>query len=232
MLDIEQFKDKHKGEEVIVVCNGPGLKNIPFAFIESRTNFVLNFFAGWVPFIQPDYWVVLDALCFKAAEFYNGTVKFVKVAQAREFKGECIKHFGLWDENNVCFWEFYDPIPGFRVTKKFGTDYSTSAIAAAHLAVWMGARSVLLIGFNCTYGMGLYDELDNFQGLSRIPHFYDKRKHFTGYSGMWDEHFKLFAEWAKEKGTEIINLSIPTESKLLKRGDYREYWQPEENRNG
>lgn len=227
MRQLEEFKDLHKGEEIIVVCNGPGLKNIPFAFLESRTNFVINFFAGWVPFIQPDYWVVLDPLCFKGAKYVNGTVKFVKTHQAEDFETICIEQFGEFDKENTCFYQLMDRIPNFVFTDKGGVKYSTSAIAASHLAVEMGVSKVLLVGFDCTYGIGLYQDINDFMGVSRIPHFYDPRHHFTGYSEMWDEHFKDFADWAETQGTEVINLSIPTKSKLLNRADYRDFWKPE-----
>ncbi|NOR90825.1 MAG: hypothetical protein GQ524_11305, partial [Anaerolineales bacterium] len=172
--------------------------------------------------------LVLDPLCYKGAEYVDGAVKFVKAHAAREFKGGCIENFGEFDDENTVFYQMRDKIPGFTFTEKWGLKYSTSAIAASHLAQHMGASKVLLVGFDCTYGMGLYSDIDNFKGISRIPHFYDPRKHFSGYSGMWDDHFKDFAEWSKEQGTEVLNLSIPTKSKHLERGDYRDYWQPEE----
>ncbi|NOR90111.1 MAG: hypothetical protein GQ524_07630, partial [Anaerolineales bacterium] len=143
MRELEDFKGKHEGEEIIIVCNGPGLKNIPFAFLESRTNFVLNFFSYWVPFIKPDYWLVLDPLCYKGAEYVDGAVKFVKAHAAREFKGGCIENFGEFDDENTVFYQMRDKIPGFTFTERWGVKYSTSAIAAAHLAQYMGASKVL-----------------------------------------------------------------------------------------
>lgn len=232
MRNLSEFENIHEGEEVIIVCNGPGLKNIPFAFLESRTNFVINFFSMWVPFIAPDYWLVLDPLCFKGAEYVNGTVKFVKAHQAEEFERICIENFDEFDGENTCFYQMMDRIPNFIFTEKSGVKYSTTAIAAAHIAVHMGASKIMLVGFDCTYGIGLYQDINDFKGISRIPHFYDPRHHFTGYSGMWDEHFGDFAKWAKERGTEVINLSIPTKSKMLEQGDYRDYWQPEGGRDG
>lgn len=218
-MKLEDFKDKHKGEEVIIVCNGDGLKNIPFAFIESRTNFVMNFFCHWVPWLKVDYWLVLDPICFKGIQSADGATKFIKAHHQ--------KHFTDCEDENIVFYLMRDRIPGFRYSDEWGLKYSTTAIAASHLAVHMGASKILLVGFDCTYGMGLYQNLPDFEGLSRIPHFYDRRKHFYGYSGMWDDHFRDFAKWAEEQGTEVVNLSIPTKSKHLKRGNYQDYWQPE-----
>lgn len=218
MRQFEEFKDIHKGEEMIVVGNGPGLKNIPFAFLESRPNFVLNFFSAWVPFIKPTYWLALDPLCFKGAEYVDKTIKFIKAHHANRFT----EH----KDNNLVLFKMMDKIPNFQWNKHWGLRYSTSAIAASHIAVEMGVSKILLVGIDCTHGMGIYQDLDNFKGISRIPHFYDPRFHFTGHAELWDEHFGIFAEWARERGVEVVNLSIPTKCTSLQWGDYREYWSP------
>lgn len=227
-MKLEELKGKHEGEEAIVACNGPGLKNIPFSFLESRPLFVLNFFITWASFIEPTYWLSLDPLCFKAAEHVKGkTIRVIKDHNQEQFERECENWSIELDPEKTVYYQMRDEIPGIRWSEKHGTKYSTSAIAAAHLAVHTGVRKVLLVGFDCTYGIGHYEDIHDFQGVSRIPHFYDPRKHFTGYSGMWDDHFGLFAKWAEERGVEVLNLSIPTKSKSLRRGDYRDYWEPQ-----
>lgn len=219
-MELEDFKDRHLGEEVIIVGNGPGLKNIPFAFIESRPNFVLNFFSAWVPFLKPDYWLALDPLCFNGATFVDKTVKFIKAHHARMFED--------YADDLLVLYQMRDRIPGFQWSDRWGLKYSTSATAALHLAHYMGFAKALLVGIDCSYGLGMYEDLgENFKGLSRIPHFYDPRKHFTGYADQWDADFGSFAKWASDRGMEVINLSIPTQSKNLPRGDYRDYWEPE-----
>lgn len=229
MMVLEDFKDKHKGEEVIVVCNGPGLLNIPFAFLRSRPIFTLNYFAYWVPFIQPDYWLVLDPLCFRGVkgETVKKATTFIKGHQKQAYIQASKEYLGTFYEDSTVFYKMEDRIPGFTYTEEWGTKYSTSAIAAAHLGEYMGASKVLLVGFNCTYGMALYDNIYEFEGKSKIPHFYDDRDHFWGYSELWDSAMARFRDWAAERGTEVINLSIPTESKYIERQDYRLYWQPE-----
>jgi hypothetical protein len=220
-MQLEDFKDRHKGEEVIIVGNGTGLKNIPFAFLESRPCFVMNYFNYWVPFLKPDYWLVLDPLCFGAAEYTEDTVKFVKAHHQEVFGG-------IFDEKLV-FYKMMEKIPGFIWTKDWGLKYSSTAHAALHLAEYMGVGTALMVGIDCTYGMGLYQDLgEDFKGLSRIPHFYDSRKHFSGYADQWDEHFGFFYKWASQRGMEVVNLSIPTRCTTLPRGDYQNYWSPEQ----
>ena len=220
-MKLEDFKDKHKGEEMIVVGNGPGLKNIPFAFLESRPTFVINFFSYWVPWLKPTYWLALDPLCFEGAKYVNGTYKFIKAHNIETFKA--IEEI---EDEMLVYYSMPDQIPGFMWTKNWGLGYSTTAIAAAHLAHHMGASKALIVGFDCTHGTGIYEG----KGLSRIPHFYYSRFHFTGYAEQWDDQFGHFTKWVLEQGQgmEVINLSIPTKAKNLVRGDYRDYWQPED----
>jgi hypothetical protein len=221
MRELEEFRGRHEGEEVIVVGNGTGLKNIPFAFLESRPIFVMNYFSYWVRFIKPDYWLALDPLCFKGAEYVEDSIKFIKAHHANRFVG--------YEDNNLVLYKMMDKIPGFQWNKHWGLRYSTSAIAAAHLGIEMGAKRVLFVGIDCTHGIGGYQDIEDFKGVSRIPHFYDGRFHFIGYADQWDEHFGIFAKWAAEEhGAELVNLSVPTKCTTLERGDYRDYWEPEE----
>lgn len=219
MRQLEEFAGIHEGEEVIVVGNGKGLLNIPFAFIQSRPNFVMNYFSAWAPFIKPTYWMALDPLCFNGASYVDKTIKFVKAHHAEKFAE-------FETDENLVYYSMRDKIPGFKWTEKWGMQYSTTAIAAMHLAVHMGANPILAVGIDCTHGIGGYQDIDDFKGLSRIPHWYDPRRHFTGYSDQWDKQFGEFTAWANERGVEVINLSIPTKSKNLPRGDYRDYWAP------
>jgi hypothetical protein len=220
-MELSDFKDRHAGEEVIVIGNGPGLKNIPFAFLESRPNFVMNYFSAWVPFLKPDYWLALDPLCFSGAEYVSDTVKLIKAHHAPQFEE--------YADDQLVLYQMRDRIPGYQWTEEWGLKYSSTAHAALHLAHYMGAAKALLVGVDCTYGMGMYENLGpDFKGLSRIPHFYDPRKHFNGRAEQWDEDFGLLAEWADEQPhrMEVVNLSIPTECRSLPRADYREYWSP------
>jgi hypothetical protein len=227
-MELEALRGAHEGGEVIIAGNGPGLKNIPFAFLESRPLFVLNFFATWATFIKPSYWVALDPLCFKAAEDLNPTTLRMVKAHNKALYEEELNRWGIdLAPDQTVYYRMGEKVPGLRWNDDWGVQYSTSAIAAAHLALYMGAKKALVVGFDCTHGIGGYDNLDNFKGLSRIPHFYDHRYHFDGYSDHWDMHFGMFSAFAEERGMEVINLSIPTQSKRLKRGDYRDYWEPE-----
>ncbi len=212
-MKLKDFKDRHKGEEMIVVCNGPGLKNIPWAFLESRPYIAINYFTYWGKFMRPDYWIAVDPLCFENVD-WTDCPKFIKQHHEPRFNDD--------QKKQIVFYRFDDQIPGLLTTEDYGLSYSTSAIGAAHLCHYMGASKVLLVGFDCTHGNALIEH----HGLSQIPHWYDPRVHFFDKAHSWDKDFGSFLEWVEPRGTEIINLSIPTFCVSLPLGDYRDYWEP------
>lgn len=224
-MDVKDFYHKHEGEEIIVVCNGPGLKNIPLAFLESRTNFAINFLPHWLQFIRFDYWVALDQQCYEmvSREVLTGVPKFIKRDHEKFAESSGFMLDGL-----VVPFGLDDKIEGLG----YGGDpsyarYSTSAIAASHLAVKMGASKVLLVGFDCTHDM---HAVKRSEGRTGLPHIYDKETADNPGKthNSWSMQFGHFAEWAKTQGSMVINLSIPTTCGSLLLGDYRDFWQPPE----
>lgn len=224
-MNLEDFKDKHAGEEMIVICNGDGLKNIPFAFLESRPNFAINHFPRWVRWIKVNYWSMTDHQNQEMLihESLNGVPKFLpKFVRLNKKIDESIWPEKVKDE--IVFYQFYDDIPGFVNVKRghgLGLRYGTTAIGCCHLAHYMGASKVYLVGFDCTLGLLEYEG----KGLSKIPHFYDKRDHKGELASSWNKQMGFFADWAKEHGTEIVNLSIPTMCNTVPKDDYKKIWK-------
>lgn len=223
------FKDKHKGEEMIVICNGSGLKNIPFAFLESRPSFAINFFPYWVPWIKPTYWSVTDPRCFEVIshEALRGVPKFVPEYTLLFGEDENPEKAEGYDavKDEVVYYQYHEDIPRILNVKRgkgTGLRFGTTAIACAHHCWYMGASAVLLVGFDCTLGLVEYEG----EGLSKIPHFYDARNHKGEYAESWDKDFGSYATWASENGMEVVNLSVPTMSTTLIRSDLRGWWRP------
>jgi len=226
-MKIEDFKDKHKGEEMIVICNGDGLKNIPFAFLESRPNFAINHFPRWVPWLRVDYWTMTDHINQEMLrhESLVGVPKFLP-----EYI-KLVKHFdqdvlSVKEKEEIVYYQFFDEIKGFVNVKRghgLGLRYGTSAIACCHLAHYMGASVIYLVGFDCTLGLLEYEG----KGLSKIPHFYDRRNHKGEIAVSWNKQMGYFADWAKDHRTYIYNLSIPTMCDTVPRIYYGDIWSPE-----
>lgn len=214
-MNLEDFKGRHEGEEMIVVCNGPGLKNIPWAFIESRPYVAINYFTYWGRFMRPDYWVAVDPLCFENVD-WTDCPKFIKQHHEPRFTDE--------QKESIVFFKFMDEIEGFITHEEYGLSYSTSAIMAAHLCYYMGACTCILVGFDCTHGIAKIEH----HGLSQIPHWYDPRVHFFDLAHSWNKQFGYFLEWVRPRGMRIVNASVPTFCSTLPLADHRDFWDPPE----
>ena len=72
---LKELKQKHKGERVFILGNGPSLNETNFKLIKDETFFAANtFFKGMKKFdIKPQYWAVGDKWIFK--EHYQTLLK-------------------------------------------------------------------------------------------------------------------------------------------------------------
>lgn len=84
MERLRQFKDKHKGEKALLLCNGPSLKKVDFSRIDPNefTIFGLNkIFLGFESLgVEPNYIVAINKKVIEqSAEEYNclQTIKFI-----------------------------------------------------------------------------------------------------------------------------------------------------------
>jgi len=198
------FRDKHRGEEIIVIGNGPGLKNIPLAFLESRTNIVLNFFPLWMPFVHVNYWMACDP----------------EVMDILERLPKALPKFApKYLENKLRQDNRLDGINIFDFDKPFHT-FTTSIVPACRLAAYMGASTVLVVGFDCTWATP--KDVDD-MGRSKIPHFYHDNVGMAHQA--WCEQMQVFSDWAWVNGIQLWNLSIPTKCGSLPTLHYSQFWK-------
>jgi hypothetical protein len=200
------FRDKHQGEEIIVVGNGPGLKNIPLAFIESRTNIVLNFFPIWLPFVHADYWMCVDEEILFLINEVGPAEKFVPKYVENKLDETQVK--------KVHIFEFDKP---FR-------SYTSSIIPACRLAAYMGASAIYVVGFDCTYAIPKgVDDL----GRSTIPHFY--HDNIGQAHQAWADEMTVMSQWAWANEIGFWNCSIPTKCDTVPMAHYSVFWdEPEQ----
>ncbi len=215
------FVDKEKGEEIIVIGNGPGLKNIPPAFLMSRVNIGINYIREYYPFIKLDHWLTIDKECLPAIPYAVPAFvpfRFMSlVTSSAENKIPNVIPMILWKE-----------IEGIPWSPSYGSGYTTSLAAAVHLAVFvLGAPRVFVVGFDCTFPLTpLREHVD---GKSNLPHFYHDEGAKVIKMHQWDNEMGYLRTAVEDHGAEIINLSVPTESETLFQDDYRIYWRPNEH---
>ena len=220
-----ELKGKHEGEEIVCVGSGPSLMNIPPSFLMQRTNIGVNFLPWWMPFLELDYWIGLDSVPLENLRVprLRGVPKLVATRQK-----EYVEKQG-YPLDDVVWFEMEEKIKGMPFRKGGGgIAYSTSLASAAHAADWMGAQTILLVGFDCTVGERNKDGVGGVgpvtgPGITRVPHFFDKAK-AHGYKKKWeDQMLSLYAHFYK-KGVRMVNLSRPTAARRLPNEDWRDYW--------
>ena len=214
------YVDRHAGEQVIIIGNGPSLKNIPIGFIESRTNIGINYLRQKIPWIRLDYWMATDKeVVLDLVSDINGIPKFIPTRYMNIVKVDL-------DPDNfdeIVPMALMEDIPGTRYSPVYGASYTTTLAAAAHMAFLMGAIEILAVGFDCSFYKGNREYIGD--GKSKLPHFYDDKPAML-YKREWDNDVFYVDRYIRGHGSGVVNLSQPTLSKRLEKSIYSEYWSP------
>lgn len=228
-MRIEDYQDSLAGQTVVIIGNGEGLLNIPPAFLMHYSNFAMNFFPMKFPWMHIDHWCALDPLCMSNIPRINkGTPRFVSPWGAEK----AIERGWLDDRTLPVMLQDKIKGLGWGDGTQRGTRYSTTLLYASHLAIYMGAKVILWVGFDCTFKEATASKIDEdvliATGESHIPHFYDRQP--GAFQNSWCLQAGKFYEWAKERDVEVWNCSIPTMCDSVPLGDYRDYWSPPDQR--
>lgn len=216
-MDFDDFKDAHKGEEVICIGNGPSLDGIPISFLRSRPSFGLNYLPAYSNLLDgfmPTYWLALDRVPLEVIPSLSQQIpKFVPHRQRKTIEAEGIT-------------AKYANIIGFNMSDMKhpgGMGYGTSLLAAAHIAgVHMGASTILLVGFDCAKAKKSKKPHDT--GKTGCPHFYDADHEPKEMNG-WCNMFSILDKYLNKTGQGIINLSNPTFCKSLTQRSVLQYME-------
>lgn len=217
---IDRYKDTLDNGIALAVGNGESLLNVPRSFLERYTTFGCNFVHWWAKRrlpedhdlhgFCPDIWCCLDPGSLEAVPDLPGHVlKFAPPGLSKMGQAS-----GM-DMNAV----YFEVVQGKNEMNY--ANYSTSLIFAARLAVHFGAKTILVVGFDCSQAKGTGKKVE--KGITGAPHFYD-----PGHESIkrvdWDVQFETFAKWAKERDVRVLNLSDPTAATRLEQGNL-ENWQ-------
>jgi len=152
---LERFKDCHKGEQMVLICNGPSLNNTDFSHIRRQHTMGMNkIFLGLKIYkFHPRYYVAVNA-------------KVIEQSEAQIKKLNCIQFIppqptsSSLKESALTYWVKTDLHP-----KGFSTDITsgihqgwTVTHVALQLAYFMGFQRVLIVGMDHRYQ---YDGLPN-----------------------------------------------------------------------
>lgn len=213
-MSLEPFRDKHKGETMLLVGNSSNLLLTPpelFDYPSIGTN-TIHLYKGW----SPSYYIAVDRRVER--EFgkfilrkYLDIPKIIPDRMGRDWMGEGFyrwKHEPgpLWDTKHGRLWQ--EDIGTTPIT------YGNIMHVALKLAHFMGAKTILIIGME-------HDP----EHIKR--HFWTDEDHGMGSIPIreWLEGYRQMREGIEAKGGRVLNISentfVPEE--ILPRDDWHNW---------
>jgi len=189
------YENRHKGEIIAVLGNGPSMAKIDFQLLDRFTTIGTN---NIVRIYDPNYLVLLDK---KAMEWYWRLVE----------KSEAIKFYTQEEDLPFVYHRYIKYLPGQgspKLAPKFtdGLCWSyTSIFPAISLAYIFGARAVILLGVDMNDNSHFYSDDDGtkkggmpfptmnliHRDFAELKGFCDESK-FTVYNGNPDSAIEDF----------------------------------------
>lgn len=182
---------------MIVVGNGPSLKHIAAEFLQSRPTIVMNWLPRHRTDFVPTYWVCQDTICIPAIGFLNG--------ETRRYRLSELPNLNRWPS---------EPI-------EQNTEWTTTTLFAAEMAMAMGASTILIVGFDCSMRDSPY--MNHGEGVTAQPHFYDVKKPSFKHE-KWNYQAGIFAQIAEDAGVRVLNLSDPTYCDTIPRSNLEDWY--------
>jgi len=217
MAEFKDYHWKHIGETMLVIANGSSLLDVPVSFLRKYPSIGMNHIAWYSPLLDgflPNYWVALDIPPLENIPHLNGVTKLLPHYLEEEIEG---------DLDNGVFFKFSDEIPGMPYSHRDGgyVSYSTTTLGAIHLAWYMGAPNIIIVGFNCTLAKNPTFR-PAIAGINGAPHFYDPDQEELFHPN-WNKGAGLMLDFCEKNGSRLVNLSNPTQCTTLPEEDWREW---------
>lgn len=216
--ELETFKDIHRGETGVIVCNGPSLRMADLDVLHKKNiisfgmnNIFLSFKkTKW----RPTYYVAVDTempLEWEKNQINDMKESFFKCFFADYFaeryrkENENIYPIFTYVEN-----KFSDY---FRVSEdivKRIYDYGSVTFDAMQIAFYMGIKRIVLLG--CDHS------------IKRLTHFYSdgmiEYEFDDAYVDSVTRGYECIYRYAKEKGIEVVNATRGGELEVFPRVDF------------
>jgi hypothetical protein len=200
-MKLTDLKDKHKGETIYVIGSGSSLAYIDPAFFSDKITVTVNL-VGRLHGFSPDY------LFSNYHKTFEDLLDIESIGVTLERDTLSHKRWTGTPPKNLVFIshaydETYGPYfnPNLNPPAEDSLLYGSSSLhGAMHLAAYLGARFIILVGADC----GTID------GEHRIPGYpMEATEEETNWIwSVYNEHHRQVKEWLKEKygcGTYSLN---------------------------
>lgn len=218
---IEILKDRHKGQRVVLVCNGPSLNDMDLSFLRNEICIGLNkIFLGFQRFhFYPKYYVAVNKKVLEqSVDEIRGLncVKFLSARCPEFFKANALTHI----------------INTHNPTEKFSYDIAQSleegytvTYAALQIAYYLGFKEVIIIGMDHRFNYsGQPNESQYLKGPDN-NHFdqsYFSNRYWDNPDLVNSEKFYTIAKNVFEQSERsIIDASLNGACTIFEKKDYR-----------
>ena len=187
-MELEDLASAHYGETIWVLGSGPSLNFLSPSFFDDKTTVSTNLSAHTLGFV-PDY---VFSHYHSVAVGMPAQIAVVTLARdtvtQQEWRGEKPDELVLIEQDN------YNP-PGSswnplttHPPKPYSLAYGSSSLhGSMHLAAWLGAKHIVLVGADC----GFIDDADNVDGYPKgivaYPH------------ALYNKHHQLMKQYLQEQ---------------------------------
>lgn len=237
---LESLRDKHRGETVVIVGNGPSLNDTDLDQLSGVPTFAVNgiFYADERLPNPITYYVVEDTSVFREntneIKAYRTDTKLFPTLYKRDFEAEELSpEIGFFRMNAG----FYGRGTGTECHPRFSTDpcqrvYCGQSVTIINLqlAYWMGFSRVVLIGMDFSYTIP--DDVDRkgdvlTSNSDDVNHFH---KDYFGKGKTWKDpkldrvlaNYALARDMFAADGREIVNATVGGNLHLFRRMDLAE----------
>ena len=206
------FHRRHDGETMLLVGNGPNLRETPPEYFDypSIGMNTIFFYDGW----KPDYYIAVDAGMYE--EYFHLVMKAYP-----DIPKFCPSDLTVWKGDDLLYFKpnrTTVTVPGLPASSQRalvdGLGFANSMTAAMNMAIHMGAKTLLLIGVEQKPGYG-----------NLTPHFWGDDPQMP--PGQTDEHWNngYIGIRRGNPGVRVLNISVNTyvPEDVLPRDDWRNW---------
>lgn len=207
---LERFKDRHKGEQMVLICNGPSLNRTDFDRARKVAMMGLNkIYLGFRKYkIYPRYYAAINREVIHQSAEAIANLKCVNFIAASDEAADCIQ------SSSLTHWIKADLPPlGFSTDLCQGVHQGwTVSHVGLQIAYYMGFTQVVIIGMDHRYAYeGKPNELKKMEGPD--PNHFDKN-YFQGCA--WnnpdlshaEEAYRIARHTYEKAGRSIIDCTL------------------------
>ena len=215
------YKDRHREQRCVLVCNGPSLNKMDLSFLKNETTIGLNkIFLGFSKFVFfPRYYVAVNK---KVIEQSLEQIKRLTCVKFISDRGK-----GLITENpltNIISTEKYYDDFSFDISRGVQEGY-TVTYAALQVIFYLGFKEVVIIGMDHRFVYEGEPNEERVMTKSDTNHF--SKEYFKGCK--WDnpdlinseKYYRIAKKIYESNGRKIIDATVDGACPVFEKANYK-----------